>query len=246
MNLRNVLSLLAAAIALQACAYYTTPGQAASLPSLTEPDIADAMARKPGAQFPAHIVIARVQAAGYQSESNEGYGSGTYSVLTTRDFETEEDFARLGAMPDVAGLGPLNRFLLPARLGSVRELRSAAAQLRGDILLLYTVDTVFRTEGKAIGPMQLVTLGFLRNQNARVTATCATIFVDVRTGFVHGIAEGTAVEEQKASVWGTNRVIEEARFAAERRAFQAAIGEVEKAWNNIRKQQANVAANATQ
>jgi hypothetical protein len=35
----------------------------------------------------------------------------------------------------------------------------AAAQLQADVVLLYTVDTSFRTDTTQIGPLQLVSLG---------------------------------------------------------------------------------------
>src|SRR5688572_7419258 len=74
------------------CAHYRTPGGGVSIPAITDAGIADVLSRKPAAQFPAHLVVARVQASGYQSQSGSGYGRGRYSVLTTRDIETDEDF----------------------------------------------------------------------------------------------------------------------------------------------------------
>jgi hypothetical protein len=219
--------------ALAGCATYTTPGGGVSIPEITDADIAEALARKPAAPFPSRVIVARVQAAGYQSYSNQGYGDGRYSVLTTRDIETEADFARLSAMPDIASLGVLSRVLLPSNLGSAKDLRTAAAQLRGDILLLYTLDTSFRTDTDQIGPLQVVSLGFFPNKKARVTTTCAAAFVDVRTGFVYGVAEGTATEEQRSDVWGTRSAIETARLKAERQAFESALSEIEKVWRSI-------------
>ena len=66
-----------------------------------------------------------------------------------------------------------------------------------------------------------------------VTATCAAAFVDVRTGYVYGVAEGTATEEQRANVWNTQAAIEGARAKAERAAFAAALIEIEKVWSGI-------------
>ena len=53
------------------CAHYRTPGGGVSIPAITDSSIAEAFARKPAAQFPAHVVVARVQAAGYSSASAE-------------------------------------------------------------------------------------------------------------------------------------------------------------------------------
>lgn len=225
--------LLVALVSLSGCATYVTPGGPVSFAEISEPDVAEAFAREPAASFPAHVVVARVQAPGYTSASNRGYGSGTFSVLTTRDIEREEDFARIKAMPGVADVGPMSRVLLPAQLKSTRDLRAAAAQLRGDVVLLYSLDTSFRTETLQVGPLQAIALGFFPNKKAHVTATCAAAFVDVRTGYVYGIAEASATEEQRGNVWSTAAAIEDARATAERAAFVAALGEIETTWRRI-------------
>ncbi|MGQ0835261.1 MAG: hypothetical protein ACT4O5_10130 [Gammaproteobacteria bacterium] len=230
-ELRVLFALLVAALC--GCATYTTPGGAASIPAITEAGIAEALARRPAASFPARLIMARVQASGYQSYSNQGYGSGRYSVLTNRDIETESDFARLRAMPGVAGVGPLNRVLLPTRLETAQELRAAAAQLRGDIVLLYTFDTSFRTDTQRLAALQAVSLGFFPGNKSFVTATCAAAFIDVRTGFVYGVAEATATESQRSDHWRTRSAIEKARLTAEREAFTSALGEIEKTWAAI-------------
>jgi hypothetical protein len=136
-------------------------------------------------------------------------------------------------MPGVASVGPLSRVLLPAQLNTTLELRTAAAQLHGDVVLLYTFDTSFQTDTARIGPLQAVGLGFFPNKKSRVTATCAAAFVDVRTGYVYGVAEGTATEEQRSNFWNTQDAIETSRAIAEREAFSATLTEIEKVWGAI-------------
>jgi hypothetical protein len=221
---------------LAGCASYMTPGAGVSLPEITavtDSDIARSLATKPAAQFPARIIVARVQATGYQSASNRGYGGGKFSVLMARDIETEADFSKLGTMPGVAAVGVLSRLLLPPDLQSAQDIREAAAKLHGDIVLLYTLDTAFRTDTAQIGPLQLVSLGFFPSKKSKVTTTCAAAFLDVRTGYVYGVAEGSATEEQRSDVWGTANAIESARMKAERKAFETALTEVEKTWASI-------------
>lgn len=234
----SVLFMATIALTLAACASYVTPGGAVSMPAITEVGISEALARQPAASFPARLIVARIQAPGYASYSNRGYGEGSFSVLTARDIEVDEDFARIGAMPGIAAVGQLSRVLLPAQLNSSRELRTAAAQLRGDVLLAYTLDTAFRTDTLRIGPLQAVSLGFFPNKKANVTATCAAVFIDVRTGYVYGVAEASATEEQRSNVWNTQSALEEARVAAEREAFAGALAEVEKVWSTILAQHA--------
>jgi hypothetical protein len=222
-----------AALAGAGCASYQTPGGGASIAELTTPSIADAMARKPAVSWPARLIVVRVQAGGYQSASNSGYGQGRYSVVTTRDIETEADFSRLAAFPRVAAVGALNRVLLPSNVSSAEDLRVAAAQLQGDIVLLYTIDTAFRTETRQVGPLQLVSLGFFPNKKAKVTSTSAAALIDTRTGFVYGVAEWTAHEEQRSDVWKNQAAIEKARARAERAAFTGMLDEVEKLWAGV-------------
>ena len=215
------------------CAHYMTPGSGVSIPEITTPSVADAMSRKPAATFPARLAVARVQGAGYRSYSSHGYGRGNYSVVTTRDIETEADFARLAAMPEVVAVGGMNRLLLPEVLKSGDDLRVAAGQLQADIVMLYTIDTEFRTDTQQIGPMQLISLGFFPNKKAKVSSTCALAFIDTRTGFIYGVAEFTANEEQRSDLWNKEEAIEKARAKAERAAFTAALGEAEKLWTSI-------------
>jgi hypothetical protein len=222
-----------AALTVSGCATYQTPGRGVSVPDITAPAIAEAMARKPAASWPARLVVARVQASGYQSATTTGYGQGRYSVVTTRDIETEADFARLSAMPKVAGVGVLNRLLLPSTLTSAEDLRGAAAQLQGDIVLMYTIDTSFRTDTQQIGPLQLVSLGFFPNKKAKVTSTCAVALIDTRTGYVYGVAEWTAHDDQRSDLWNNRAAIEKARARAERGAFAGALDELEKLWIGI-------------
>jgi hypothetical protein len=215
------------------CAHYRTPGGGVSIPAITDSTIAEALAKQPAAQFPAHIIVARVQAAGYASMSGRGYGVGQYTLVTTRDIETDDDFAQLAALPGIAGVGALNRILVPIDLRSAQQLREAAAQLHGDIVLLYTVDTAFHTESQLVAPLQLVSLGMFASEKSRIVTTCAAAFVDVRTGYVYGVAEGSATDTRRSSMWTTEAAIEAARLKTEREAFGAALKEIGKAWASI-------------
>jgi len=214
------------------CAHYQTPGAGVSIPAITDADVADVMSRKPAAQFPAHIVIARVQASGYESHTGSGYGAGLFSVLTTRDMEIEDDFTMLASLPGVAGVGPLNRLLLSPDLQSTHELRQAAAQLRGDIVLLYTLGTKFHSQSQSV-PLKVVTLGAFASEKLRIVTTCAAALIDVRTGFIYGVAEGTATDTRRSSSWNTEEALDAARLKTERDAFSAALKEVAKTWSAV-------------
>lgn len=229
---RFVLAACMAAL-LAGCSTYTTPGAGVSLSAISDVDIAEAMSRQPALTFPARLAVARVAAVGYRSASNESMGSGAYAILTTRDIETDASFERLGRMPRVAAIAPVSRLLVPANLGSTRDLRTAAAQLRADAILIYTIDTRFRTESAQLGPLQTIALGFLPSEKAVVNATCAFMIIDVRTGFVYGTGETTATEDQRSNIWGSASAIETARLKAEQRAYEDSLAEVEKLWASI-------------
>ena len=231
MNRFVLVACMAALLA--GCSTYTTPGSGVSLAAISDVDIAEAMSRQPAVTFPARMAVARVAAAGYRSASNDSIGSGAFAIVTTRDVETDASFNRLGAMPRIAAIAPVSRLLVPTSLGSTRDLRTAAAQLRADVILVYTIDTRFRTESAQLGPLQTIALGFLPSEKAVVNATCAFMIIDVRTGFVYGTGETTATEDQRSNIWGSASAIETARLKAEQRAFEDSLGEVEKLWASI-------------
>lgn len=229
--------LAAACLAfLGACAsHYTTPAAGVSLAAISEKDedIADAFKRAPAIAFPARLAIARVAAPHYQTRTAQGYGNGAFSVVTVRDIESDDAVQQLSAMPKIAGIAPLTRIMLPNNLQSTRDLRQSAAQLRADAILIYTLDTSFRTESTQIGPLQTIALGMFDTENAIVTSTCSFAIIDVRTGFVYGTGETTASEQKRSNMWGTADAADKARQSAESRAFNDGIAEVAKLWTSI-------------
>ena len=215
------------------CASYTTPGASVKISELADADINQLMSRQPQARFPAYVVIARVQAPKYEAPGVEGFGTGRYSVVTTHDVENEGDIQRMSSWPKVVQLAPLNRLLLPPRLNTIRDLRVAAAQVRADILLVYSLDTSFQIGPQKYPPLTAISLGFLPNQEASVTTTASAVFFDVRTEFVYGFAEATAREAENASVWSSSEIVDRLRKKTERDAFDRLINELEKTWNTV-------------
>jgi hypothetical protein len=214
---------------------YVTPGRGVSMSSLTnaDTDIAAKMKREPQSPFPARIAVVRVQAPGYRSHSSESYGDGRYSVVTTRDIEQDPDWTRLEKLPKVAGVALLNKMIIPSNLQSDHELRLASASLKADLLLVYSIDTSFRIDEHDVGPLRLISLGMLPTKEAKVTATCSAALFDVRTGYVYGLAEATAVEKQIASSWTSDDAVDQSRHKAERKAFEEMLTEFVKTWGKI-------------
>ena len=215
------------------CASYTTPGGSVQLSNLADADINELMSKKPAASFPVNIAVARVQAPGYQSYKIDSFGTGRYSVVTTREVESEQDFDRLSKLPEVLSIAPLNRILLPANLDSIKALCEASALLKADILLIYTFDTSFHAGEQKFAPLNVISLGFLKNKEVTVTTTVSAAFFDVRTEYLFGISEATARESKKASVWGSSDAIDDLRVLTEKEGFQKLIPEIEKTWASI-------------
>ncbi|MBC7834982.1 MAG: hypothetical protein H7Y88_07760 [Phycisphaerales bacterium] len=225
------------------CAKYITPGGPADFRALgitsgeaeamTDKNIAARLARKPAANFPAGIATVRVQAGGYRSHTwTNPESPGRYSVVTTREVEGEETFERLTTLPMIRGIAPINRLVAPPSVNTEMDIRSIAADLQADIVLLYTFDTTFGSE-TIIPALGTITLGIFPAEEARVTSTASAALIDTRTGFVYGLAESTARTEQLANAWTTGDAIDQSRRRAEKRAFEGLIGELEKAWPRL-------------
>ena len=237
MKIYRILILLSVVI-LSGCASYTTPGGAVQLSTLADADINELMSKEPAASFPANISVARIQAPGYQSYRVNSFGTGRYSVVATREVETEQDFDELSRLPQVASIAPLNRILLPTNLDSIKSLREASARLKTDILLIYTFDTSFHAGAQKFAPLNVISLGFLKNKEVSVTTTVSAAFFDVRTEYLFGLSEATAKESKNASVWSTSDAVDDMRVTTERAAFQKLLPEIEKTWSGIVEQYA--------
>jgi len=224
------------------CASYVTPGGGVELTQLTSsPDanINELMSIEPGASFPVSIAIVRAQASGYKNYRNESFGEGRFSVVTSHDVERDADYKRIASLPMVRTAGPINRILLPSHLDTIKSLRTAAARLRADILLLYTFDTAFHVGSQQFLPLNVISLGFLNNKNVTVSTTASAAFFDVRTEFLYGLAEATARESEYASVWDSSDVVDDLRVATEGKAFHSLVSEIENTWDGIIKTHAN-------
>lgn len=228
--------LLLATLACTGCGtHYLTPAAGVSLADVSagDEDLVAHYDRRPTSPFPASVAVMRVQDSGYSTKTNRGYGYGRFCIVTTRDVESDADFAKLASLPLVAGVAPVGRLLAPSNANSIRDLRTPAAQLRADLLLLYSIDTTFSVDGQSLGPLSLISLGLLPNKEAHVTSTVAGVLVDVRTGYVYGSSEATEIESQRATIWSTEQAIESARLEAEAAAFGSFVDEFGDLWGGV-------------
>jgi hypothetical protein len=229
------------ALAAAGCGFhYVTPGEPANFRALgiagadaaNDPSIAAALGRRPAAGFPAVIAAIRVQGREYHSRTSYGYGSGSATVVTTRDIEKQEDFDRLAKMPLVRAVVPINRLVVPDRVQSEDDLRQAAAAVHADLTLLYTFDTKFSTE-TTIPALGVLTLGLFPNRQARVISTASAVLLDTGSGYIYALAEATDKQDQIANAWTSEDAVDQSRRRAERRAFESLLTELEGGWKGV-------------
>ena len=235
------IGILAAAM-VGGCASYATPGRGADLSSigvndytrkgLTDPQVGVTLDKKPLARFPTSIALVRIQAPEYRSRSVSSFGTGQYSIVTTRDVETDEQFARIAKLPMIAGLAPMNRLLFQNDLESDLQLREAAAKLHADMLLIYTFDTSFYNNQMA-QPLNVVSLGLSPTKTIRVTTTVSAVLMDTRNGYIYGLAESSGTRNKLTNVWMSQDMMDDARKNNEKEAFEKLVGEFEKTWGMV-------------
>lgn len=229
----HVLLVVVAAVLVGGCATYTTPNAAANLQSLSKVNdagVLEALKREPASPLPARLAVVRLQdpAGGHYN-----YRAARYETQSARTPETEGHLQAIHSLPMIAGVAPLNRILLPEQVQDLVELRRAAASAQADMVLVYTFDTGFRVADKEIGPLGVITLGTLPNQQAIVTSTASAALFDVRTGYLYGLAESTAQATEMASVWSTRSAVDETRVKAERQAFAKLVEEFKTMWKGV-------------
>jgi len=228
---------LAASLAsLVGCASYIAPGAKADLQAFAPASIQEGFAAKATAPFPASIAFVRVQAPSYTNyrlqQAAGAYGSGRYSVITTREVEDESQIERIARLPKISGVTSVNRMLLPQKLEGDKELREAAARLQADLLFVYTFDTAF-FETDLARPLTVITLGLSPTRKVYVTTTVSALLIDTRTGYVYSTYETTKKAETLSTSWGSSEAADEARLQSERQAFEQLVGEFEKTWPKL-------------
>jgi hypothetical protein len=248
--MRFMLVLILCALLTGCAASYAAPGRGAQMALFgatqaeqaagTDANIQKELDRKPLAAFPASVAVARVQAAGYSSRTAAGWGTGQYSVVTTRDIETDGDTERLGKLPMVRGVAPLNRLVLPQSLQTDYELRHAAAKMHADVLLIYTLDTTFLDLDRTT-PLSIVTLGAANTKRKRILCTASAALLDTRSGYCYGLAEATKDHEELQNAWKTRDEVDLRRREVESKAFTAMLGELERTWGMVVREHATTA-----
>ena len=137
----------------------------------------------------------------------------------------------------------LPRLVLPDRLTSDEELRTAAASLRANMLLIYTFDTNIHIGGSG-SPIDVITIGFLPNKEARVVTTASAVLMDTRNGYVYGTAEGTGRTTQRANAWTEADAVDQSRRRTEAEAFEDLIDAFGTTWAGVLREYHDTTAHA--
>ena len=235
--MRNFNALALAALLFSCgCSTYVTPGHRADLAAIAAPDLKPSFEAQPAAAFPAGIAAVRIQAPDYSNyyiDTHGGkHGKGRYTVITTREVETDAQFDRLSKLPNVGGLIGLSTLLLPDELTSEKDLRVAAARLKADMLLLYTFQTSYYTQDPAKA-LTVLSLGISPNQKVNISVNLSALVIDVRTGFIYGALESNEQRSRITNVWRNRDAADAARREAEKAAFGKLVGEFENFWPKV-------------
>lgn len=247
-------ALAVAALLTSGCSqHYVNPGRPADLAFLRQDEevkdaaaderpignmsFAEILARHPTASFPTSIAVVRLQApAGDTRGQDRGARPPArmdrFTVVTRRDVETDACLERLRALPQVAGIAGVNQLLLPPRIGSDVDLRKIAAQMRADMLLVYTLDTHEELDDE--NPLfSFLTFGLLPTHEVEVRTTASAVLLDTRTGYCYGLAEGTAFKDPHTSFWQWEEETEDTRLATEREAFAELVESFATTWDQV-------------
>ncbi len=220
--------------------HYVTPGGPADLTGITSMEMEENFTAQPAAKFPARLAVVQLQGSNYErGDGYSTYGEGNYRVVSTDLSQARRDPSEyLEKCEAVAGFAVLNRMVLPRELKTSKDLRLAASKLHADLLMMYTLDTTFYVVDHEVGPLNTLTLGFLPNQEAKVSCVASCIVLDVRTGYVYGLAEGQALDSNLATVWSSEDAVEKTRIEVESQALEKLWGQTEKLFSGIGREQA--------
>lgn len=243
-SLLGIAALWAVVSVLGGCASYVTPGPGADLNrvmgmtpeqmrQVTPISIQQRFDRLPASPMPAAIAVVRLQGPEYRSYTFDGYGDRTpVTIMGKRDAEKEEDFKRIASLPMVAGLAPINRMLVSGRTVNDEQLRLAAASLRADMLLIYTIQTNFYKKDHA-SPVAMVTLGLFPTRIAKVTSVASAILIDTRTGFIYSVLEASSTHDTLTNYWSSGAAVDSTRRKTEAEAFSSLVDQFEGVWKEI-------------
>lgn len=187
---------------------------------------------RPLARFPSVIAVVRVQGQNYRHPGVRSYASGGYTIVATRDVETDDQFKSLASHPMIRALVPLNHLALPSSISGSRDLCDAARRVGADLLLIYTLDTS-SVVVHHVPELSVVTLGLMPEGQSQVRCTASAVLLDARSGFTYALSEGSGEQNRLTSAWGSDSATGKAAEAAEQRAFHQLLQNLATRWDEV-------------
>lgn len=224
--------MVLAAVFCAGCASYAAPGGPAPMAALVAVENADGAPLPPTVNRPVSVNLVRVQAADYAALSADRVATGAFSVVmpTERAARPLKTVARWPLVEKVETLRPA---LLPERLNTLDDLRLAAAKNLADLLIVYTVDTRFELDGRAVEPLADLPTGKAPDGNAAITSAASVVLIDVRTGFRYGSTQASARTDDLSGAWLTGTSLDRKRLDTEQLAIDALLSDAEKIWRGV-------------
>lgn len=196
----------------------------------TDYEIEQALDLLPLARFPATLAVVRVQSAASSSRSHGmSYGRGAYSVVLTPTVETQAHLGEIRGLPMVRGVVRLNRLVLGQHTRTNKDLRTAAARLHADLVLVYTINTEWTIDNDA-KPIDAITFGFSRYKNVKVTSTATALLLGTHNGYIYATAEVARDKQYMDNAWRNSEQIEEAQETLEQQSFDGLVQDLVDAW----------------
>lgn len=199
----------------------------------TDYEIENALELAPLARFPATLAVVRVQSAAPASRSHGvSHGRGAYRVVLTPTVETEDHFRQIGRLDQVRGAIRLNRLVLGGEGRTNKALRTAAARLHADLLLVYTINTEWTIDNDA-EPLDAIAFGFSKYKNVKVTSTATALLLGTHNGYIYAASEVARDTKYKDNAWRNSEQIEEAQETLEQQAFDGLVDSFVDAWPGV-------------
>lgn len=223
------------------CASYATPGGPAPLSALNPGEASAAPAFPPVVNHPVQVTLVRVQAADYAALSAERIGNGGFSVVVPAE-RAARPLKAVAQWPWVEKAEALKPALLPERLNTLDDLRLAAAKNLADLLVVYTVDTQFEIDGRALAPLADLSTGKAPDGSAAIRSGAVAVLIDVRSGYRYGQVEASARTDDLSGAWLTAGALDRKRMDTEQQAVDALLQAAGAMWRQAVPPTAPVAA----
>lgn len=199
----------------------------------TDFDIEKVLDLKPLARFPATLAVVRVQSGASSSQSHGmSYGRGAYSVVLTPTVETQPHLDTIRRLPQVDGVVRLNRLVLGPSTRTDKDLRTAAAKLHADLVLVYTINTEWTIDNDA-EPLDVITFGLSKYKNVKVTSTATALLLGTHNGYIYATAEVARDKRYQDNAWRNSAQIEEAQEQLEQQAFDGLVESFVSSWPQV-------------